>query len=347
MLFLLIISLDSFGIAGLRSLDLQSTQFEKKSYSSSTFPKSDSGAKTSSKENPNIPTLVTPSAHPSAPNVSSNPAGSSSLTVPLTLERRHSSTSSHGLFGSDTSPTTGPIDLQAISESIDFQELCLNLAELRAINVLTLATQQEQLCFWLNVHNLLTLHIHVIGGLPFTDGLRKKMLRVFKYDIDGMLFSLEDILQGILRGNPRNHFKKDDVRLAFVLSKYDPRAHFAISYLTLSTSPVMIYTPNELSAQLVLISRLFCQQSIDINPSKNKIILPSVFDTYFRDFGNYPTDIFRWIAQFLTFSQQSELALLLSSCKFDLTFYEPSWDPRMHILFVDTQSLKLVDMNSR
>ena len=54
------------------------------------------------------------------------------------------------------------------------------------------------------------------------------------YNIAGHVFSLDDIEHGVLRANTphpsssKKPFEKGDPRLEFVMSKVDPRIHFAL-----------------------------------------------------------------------------------------------------------------------
>lgn len=97
-----------------------------------------------------------------------------------------------------------------------------------------LTTQKEEVAFWLNVHNLLALHIHCESGGVETKSRRRAFFHSYVYEVGFQQFSLEDLVQGVLRGNPNNHFKKRDPRAAICMKQYDPRSHFGYSFLTVS-----------------------------------------------------------------------------------------------------------------
>ncbi|KJE88386.1 hypothetical protein, variant [Capsaspora owczarzaki ATCC 30864] len=292
-------------------------------------------------------------------NTANNAAAEHSLSVPLIgspnrlLRRGSSSSSTSSSSSSHPSPSVvgevtsklGAINLQAVAESIDFQELLLNLAELKAINLGLLVTPQEQLCFWLNLHHLLVLHAHVVNGLPSNTNQRKRMTRVYKYIVAGMPFSLEDIFDGILRGNPKGTIKKDDPRFTHVLTKYDPRVHFAISYLTVSTSPMLIFHPESLALELSVISKVFVQQSFSLSVPRKRVMVSSVFDTYLKDFGNHANDAVRWVVSNIPRADATQLSSILIGGKYDLVYTHLSWEPRTRVLFVDVPSLQQIDLH--
>ena len=118
-----------------------------------------------------------------------------------------------------------------VAESVDMKEFVLDAAELSKIDFNLLTTQKEAISFWLNVFNIMVLHIYVENGIPSSKGRRRAMFHLFSYDIFGHQFTLEGIIEGVLRGNFKDYFKKKDPRAQLCLKQYDPRAHFGYSFL--------------------------------------------------------------------------------------------------------------------
>ena len=154
-----------------------------------------------------------------------------------------------------------PIDWQAISDSVDFTEFALDTAELQKIDISKLTGQKDALSFWINILNLMVLHIHMMNGPP-TKSSKKIMFQAYKYEIGLQKFSLEDLIEGVLRGNPKSHFKKKDPRADFSMQQYDPRFHFGITYLNASSPPMRIMRPETISQQLNLAAEEFLHDEV-------------------------------------------------------------------------------------
>jgi len=160
-----------------------------------------------------------------------------------------------------------PIDWQAISDSVDFTEFALDTAELQKIDISKLTGQKDALSFWINILNLMVLHIHVMNGPP-TKSSKKIMFQAYKYEIGLQKFSLEDLIEGVLRGNPKSHFKKKDPRADFSMQQYDPRFHFGITYLNASSPPMRIMRPETISQQLNLAAEEFLHDEVAVLDKK-------------------------------------------------------------------------------
>jgi hypothetical protein len=61
-------------------------------------------------------------------------------------------------------------------------------------------SHQDKKVLFINIHNLLYLHITALLGPIASKFKRKFFFKIFKYSIDKCGYSLEDIRDGILRG---------------------------------------------------------------------------------------------------------------------------------------------------
>jgi len=68
------------------------------------------------------------------------------------------------------------------------------------VDLTKLSNQKEALAFWINVFNVMVIHIYVVNGPPTSKSRRRSMFQSFKYEIGLLKFTLEDIIEGVLRG---------------------------------------------------------------------------------------------------------------------------------------------------
>lgn len=115
------------------------------------------------------------------------------------------------------------IDSHGFLQSGLLNDLLLFSAKLQKISLKPLSHCQK-VAFWINVYNILAIHVNIQHGNPGKSKNRRKLVfdKTF-YQIDGHPFSLDDILHGVLRGNRKNpttgksQFKPTDRRMQFVL----------------------------------------------------------------------------------------------------------------------------------
>ena len=86
------------------------------------------------------------------------------------------------------------------------------------------------------------------------------------YNIGGMHLSLNDIEQGILRGNRvgpgewRKRFRSNsDPRMGLVMDPMDPRIHFALVCGAKSCPPIKLYSPDNVQEALTLAAQAFVE----------------------------------------------------------------------------------------
>lgn len=139
-------------------------------------------------------------------------------------------------------------------------------------------------------------------GVPASEKCRMSMLSHVKFNIGGHLFSLQEWLDGILRGNRKSPvtktvaFGKSDPRLALAsnvgekLSK-DCRVHFAIHCWARSrrSPPIKIFAAAAIDAELDLAARAFCEKddNVAFNVSTKQMRLSEPFRCYKADFVQY------------------------------------------------------------
>jgi hypothetical protein len=182
----------------------------------------------------------------------------------------------------------GCVDYARLAGSDGFAAAEEAARALSSVRLDPLATRPARLAFWLNVYNALALH-----GIVRL-GVRTSVLRVWNffgrvsYRVGGLVFSLDDIEHGILRGNrrrklpPLRPFGSGDPRLALAVTPPDPRYHCAITCGAASCPPVGVYRADAVDAQLDLAARNFVNQEVALDGPR--VLCSRIFKWYRGDF---------------------------------------------------------------
>jgi hypothetical protein len=174
----------------------------------------------------------------------------------------------------------------------------------------TLKSRQEQLAFWINLYNALVMDAVITLGIKrsVTEG-KLGLLTFFRraaYNVGGYRISLDEIENGVLRGNqghpfiPGKQFAAGDPRMNWVIWPPEPRIHFALNCASRSCPPIQVYSAGKLEAQLDLAARSFVDLNVKLNPAKQVLVVPSIFQWFKDDFGG-PAGIIPFILDQLPF----------------------------------------------
>uniref|UniRef100_A0A914D9V4 DUF547 domain-containing protein n=1 Tax=Acrobeloides nanus TaxID=290746 RepID=A0A914D9V4_9BILA len=124
----------------------------------------------------------------------------------------------------------------------------LNLIKNAANLDLGNTTSDERLALFLNIFNMMMVHITYVFGIPTTIWHKKKILYFTYYMIGGHLYSTNSIFNGILRGNRKGMgmlwepFGKEDRRLPLIIKDGEPLVHLAINNYSPFTAPIRTYS---------------------------------------------------------------------------------------------------------
>lgn len=159
----------------------------------------------------------------------------------------------------------------------------------------TLKSRGEQLAFWINLYNALVIDAVISFGIQRSVIEGKWGLLTFfrraAYNVGGHRISLDEIENGVLRGNrghpyiPGKQFTAGDPRLEWVIWPPEPRIHFALNCASRSCPPFQVYTADQIETQLDLATRAFIDASILLNPAKQMLVVSSIFQWFKGDFG--------------------------------------------------------------
>lgn len=182
--------------------------------------------------------------------------------------------------------------LRASQEYKDYRQKCSAL--LQEYKPEELPTVSARRAFWINLYNALLIDAVIAFDVQqsVTEG-KLGVIAFFRraaYRIDGKRVSLEDLEQGILRGNrghpllPGSQFASDDPRIAWCLP-LDPRIHFALNCGSRSCPPIQVYSADHLETQLAQSTQNFVNANVRLDPAKKLLVLSSIFKWFKGDFG--------------------------------------------------------------
>ena len=222
--------------------------------------------------------------------------------------------------------------MRGSEEFLHYKELAMRLP---SIDLASLPSYARKALF-INTYNCLILHGLVENQLTSYDTLsRLRFYATSSYRIGKQVFSLNDIENGILRGNRRSPvplsskpFMSEDPRLKYALP-CDPRVHFALNCAAESCPPIAVYSFEEqgLEDQLALATQAFLASTIHIDSSKSCVTLSMLFKWYGDDFGASDGDRLNWVADHCDAELASQLRSFLASCpSFKIKYSPYSWN---------------------
>lgn len=205
------------------------------------------------------------------------------------------------------------VDYKRMSESKEF----LDLSEIsKSLGAITLsdASLPVKKSFFINTYNVLAvfgLCRYCIEGKHLNaDSLwdRLQFYAKMSFVIDNAAFCLNDIENGILRGNQQSPVpftglpfsNKQDPRLQHVLP-CDPRIHFALNCGANSCPPIAVYSSveSELEYQLQLATEVYLEANTKVDIKNRSITISQLFKWYAVDFGKTNSAILSWIVNHL------------------------------------------------
>ncbi len=187
------------------------------------------------------------------------------------------------------------VDYGALKDSSAYQHFRNTLSPgMASFDPTTLRSRGEQLAFWINLYNALVLDAVISLGIQRSVIEGKFGLLAFfrraAYNVGGYRISLDEIENGILRGNrghpyiPGKQFSSHDPRGNWIIWPPESRIHFALNCASRSCPPFQIYTADQIETQLDLATRNFIDANIWLNPAKQLLAVPSIFQWFKGDF---------------------------------------------------------------
>ncbi|GMI99825.1 hypothetical protein like AT3G11920 [Hibiscus trionum] len=224
------------------------------------------------------------------------------------------------------------VNYHAINKSEEFRRY-LNVArDLQRVNM-KLLTPNERLAFFLNLHNAMVIHAVVSIGHPKGILDTRAFFNDFLYVIGGYPYSLNVIVNGILRHNRTSPysiirpFSKEDRRLELVPTKVNPLIHFGLCNGTRSSPAVRFFTADGVEDELMSAAKeYFRRGAIRFNMDTRTIYLTRIITWYKEDFGQ-EKDILKWVVKYLDPTQSGLLTHLLADydAQVNIVYQDYDW----------------------
>ncbi len=177
------------------------------------------------------------------------------------------------------------------------------LVDVPGRTVAALTTRAQRLAHWINAYNTLVaqgiLALGIRGSIwDVPDLLDRASLRARP-----LVFSLNEIEHGLLRGNrphplsPGVPFPAGDPRLAHAITPLEPRIHFAISCGARSCPPLRTYDPQGLDEQLDEATRAFVTREVVLEGQT--VRASPIFQWFRADFEEAPGGLAGFLVRYL------------------------------------------------
>mmetsp|Transcript_28366 Transcript_28366/g.74493 ORF Transcript_28366/g.74493 Transcript_28366/m.74493 type:complete len:506 (+) Transcript_28366:229-1746(+) len=200
----------------------------------------------------------------------------------------------------------GEVDYIAMADDAEWPAFDEATCEIQKVTLSDMA-DDERLAFIINVYNLAIVHAMVKVGIPKTNLKRYTYFDKVGYCIGDLVYSFNDLENGILRGNkvPPYHLRKPfsgkDPRLASVLPRGEYRIHAALNCGAKSCPPIKFFTPEAVQEELRLVAMAFAEleENVRLDEEKRVLWLSSIVSWYASDFGGSKREIAATIASML------------------------------------------------
>lgn len=232
--------------------------------------------------------------------------------------------------------------LSADGKSVDYKGMSVNPAferytelaiQLQRVELLSL-TREEKLAFFINIYNALVIHGYLRLGAPTNMWQRYRFFNYVSYLIGGEVFTLQDIENGVLRGNRKGvaqllkPFSKTDPRLQVALPDAEPLIHFALNCGAKGCPPIKTYTPQDIDSQLRTAAEAFLENDDGcvVDSGKREVRLSQIFKWYKADFGGTDEKLLKWVVEHMGDSpKKTSLQGVLSAGKTKVSFLPYDW----------------------
>ncbi|KAF7666775.1 hypothetical protein LDENG_00090810 [Lucifuga dentata] len=237
------------------------------------------------------------------------------------------------LFSEHLSADGKSVDYKGMSANPVFERYCELAIQLQRVELLSLS-REEKLSFFINIYNALVIHGYLRLGAPTNMWQRYRFFNYVSYLIGGEVFTLQDIENGVLRGNRkgmaqlRRPFSKSDPRLQVALPDTEPLIHFALNCGAKGCPPIKTYTPQDIDIQLRTAAEAFLENDDGcvVDSGKGEVRLSQIFKWYKADFGGTDEKLLKWVLEHMGDSpKKSSLQSVLSAGKTKVSYLPYDW----------------------
>eukprot|EP00041_Stephanoeca_diplocostata_P015389 m.293432 g.293432 ORF g.293432 m.293432 type:complete len:508 (-) comp20019_c0_seq1:242-1765(-) len=188
--------------------------------------------------------------------------------------------------------TGGAVNYIAMGKDDDWRNFEDAVCEFQKLDLMTL-TEDERLAFIVNLYNVAIIHAFVKVGIAKTDFKRYSFFDHVCYDIGGHNYSLNDLENGILRGNKTapfhlyKPFGKSDPRRPTALPRGNFYIHFALNCGATSCPPIKKFTPEAVHEELKIAGMAFFEDDSNarVDEKSKTLFVSQILNWYSSDFG--------------------------------------------------------------
>ncbi|XP_037542059.1 uncharacterized protein zgc:152951 [Nematolebias whitei] len=237
------------------------------------------------------------------------------------------------LFSEHLSADGKSVDYTGMSVNPAFEHYCELAIQLQRVELLSLS-REEKLAFFINIYNALVIHGYLRLGAPTNMWQRYRFFNYVSYFIGGEVFTLQDIENGVLRGNRkgvaqlRRPFSNTDPRLQVALPDAEPLVHFALNCGAKGCPPIKAYAPEDIDNQLRRAAEAFLEKDDGcvVDSGTGEVRLSQIFKWYKADFGGTDEKMLKWVLDHMEDSpKKSSLQGVLSAGKTKVSFLPYDW----------------------
>ncbi|KAM8855528.1 uncharacterized protein AB9W97_020360 isoform 1-T1 [Spinachia spinachia] len=237
------------------------------------------------------------------------------------------------LFSDHLSADGRSVDYKGMLGNPAFDRYCELAVQLQRVELLSLG-REEKLAFFINIYNALVIHGSLRLGAPTNMWQRYRFFNYVSYLIGGEVFTLQDIENGVLRGNRKGvaqllkPFSKTDPRLQVALPDAEPLIHFALNCGAKGCPPIKTYTPQDIDGQLRTAAEAFLEndEACLVDSGKSEVRLSQIFKWYKADFGGTDEKLLKWVLEHMGDSpKKTSLQGVLSAGKTKVSFLPYDW----------------------
>lgn len=260
-----------------------------------------------------------------------DPAGQSmsAREIALNIEVELSSLLQHYVDQTGSHVQYGPLRRQAgLAKWIAACNLLphLDMAQLNA---------SEKAALVINVYNGLTIHALVQHRRKVSSVLEiSGFWGSFAYNIGGLVYTLDELEHGILRGNAghpiaargASTFDGDDPRSHHVMA-LDPRIHFALVCGAKGCPQLRAYQSATLDADLSTQAAEYLKEKVTAEPKRNMLVLPKLAQWYSVDFGSDQQEVVALLTSYAEGETRSAMeAVAADAASLQLAYGSYNWD---------------------
>jgi len=230
-------------------------------------------------------------------------------------------------------------DYQGFVFSEHYPIMVSELAKLSKVDPTQISDPTFRKCFFMNVHNFMVLHALIECGKPTNFLLRKRFFHSKKYVIGRYKLSLDDLSNGILRGEKfkrsisgnlavensntnisgflqrllgqdKEHNVLQETIDHLRIPEFDPRVVFCLYRADMSSPRFHIFSYETLDMEIEKASREYIQRETHIDMDSGLISLPKFFLWFKDDYGSNEEAILKYASKYLESDACSKINLL-------------------------------------